>query len=74
MILKKILIIVMLIFFLFLLVIVGIEELTKEEVGIKKVDCYDIYENKIDGLQCNEIIYCGIMAEFFYKEDCRKIK
>ncbi len=32
--------------------------LTSQELGIKKVDCYDKQSNVIIGVQCEEMDYC----------------
>jgi len=38
--------------------------------NVKQVDCYDKYGHKIEGVKCQEDIYCGWLSKEYYKEYC----
>ncbi|KKK54582.1 hypothetical protein LCGC14_3083280 [marine sediment metagenome] len=57
------------IFFPFLFV----DLMTIEEIGIKKVDCYDRYTNVIIGVQCEEETYCTMWG-LMNGQKCSEVK
>lgn len=49
------------------------DTLTIQETGIKKVDCFDEYKNKIIGLKCEDKSYCTLLG-FVNGQKCSEVK
>lgn len=59
----------------FIVAIIGLTySATSKVVGTIEVDCFDEFENKIDGLVCQEEVKCSNVLKWFNDDECDNFK